>query len=174
MALLSFSRLSLPFSLTRHIWFPMTVLVSVLCLTVGTLWYQGLNWGIDFTGGILLEVHFSSPPNLEQVRRIAQHPDNFGKESSIQQYGNGDTKKPIILIRAAEKTIDLPGIQERFRRELKDPVVFEKYDRVGAKLGKELMHASMWALVLALLGIGIYIWIRFDWMFCIASWVSLA
>ena len=174
MAILSFSRVSLPFSLTRHIWFPLTVLASVLCFSVATLWYQGLNWGIDFKGGISLEVHFSGPANLEHVRRITQHPDNFGKESSIQQYGHNDTQKTVILIRAAEKKIDLLEVQERFRRELKDHVTFEKYERVGAKLGKELMQASIWALVLALLGIGIYIWIRFDWMFCIASWVSLA
>ncbi|PPE03125.1 protein translocase subunit SecF [Holospora curviuscula] len=172
MALFSFSRLSLPFSLTRHIWFSMTLLIGVFCFTAGTLWYKGLNWGIDFKGGILLEVRFFRPPHLAQLRRIVQHPDNFGKESTVQQYG--DTKKHMVLIRAADKKVDLTRIQKRFQEELKDSVVFEKYDRIGAKLGKELMQASLWALIFALLGIGLYVWIRFDWMFSLATWISLA
>ncbi|GAJ46531.1 protein translocase subunit SecF [Holospora elegans E1] len=101
MALFSFSRLSLPFSLTRHLWFPITLLLSVMILMMGSLLYKGLNWGIDFKGGILLEVRFSRLPDLEKVRRFVQQSDNFGKEATIQQYG--DAKRPMILIRAAEK-----------------------------------------------------------------------
>ncbi|ETZ04516.1 protein translocase subunit SecF [Holospora undulata HU1] len=172
MALFSFSRLSLPFSLTRHLWFPITLLLSVMILMMGSLLYKGLNWGIDFKGGILLEVRFSRLPDLEKVRRFVQQSDNFGKEATIQQYG--DAKRPMILIRAAEKKIDIPSIQKRFQTALKDSVVFEKYDHVGAKLGKELMKASTWALLFALFGIGGYIWIRFDWMFSVASWIALA
>ncbi|ETZ07531.1 protein translocase subunit SecF [Holospora obtusa F1] len=172
MALFSFSRLSLPFSLTKHIWVPITLLLSVMIFMMGSLWYKGVNWGIDFKGGIVLEARFSRVPHLDEVRRFVQHPDNFGEESTIQQYG--DKTKPTILIRAAEKKIDLPGIQKRFQKMSGDTVVFDKYNRIGAKLGKELMKSSTWALLFALLGIGIYIWIRFDWMFSIASWIALA
>ena len=169
MAYLSFSRISLPFSVTKYAWLFVSTLITVVFLALTLTLVKGPKWGVDFQGGIVLEMRFDKKPDMNVLRTIAEK--KLGKHTTVQEASNA--KEPKVLLRAQEQKLVLPKIQEDFESALHTKATIEKVDIVGAKLGKALMTTSIWALLLAVLGIGLYVWVRFDWRFSIAGWAAL-
>jgi preprotein translocase subunit SecF len=168
MAYISFSRVSLPFSLTKHAWLFLSALVMIVLLAFSLTILKGPKWGIDFEGGLVLEMRFRDKPDMNQLRSVAEK--SLGAHTTLQE--TSGIKESSVLLRTQEQKI-LPGIRQHFESALKNKVTIEKLDIVGAKLGKALMTSSLWALLFAILGIGFYVWVRFDWRFSIAGWASL-
>ncbi len=137
---------------------------------IGLSFTQGLNFGVDFRGGILMEVRTSAPADIGQLRdRVS----GLGiGEVTLQEFGEptdvliniakqeGDEAEQIAAIEAVKEALG-PGIEIR-RQEF-----------VGPKIGDELKEAGLLATVLALLAIGFYIWFRFEWQFGVAALVAL-
>jgi preprotein translocase subunit SecF len=169
MAYFSFSRVSLPFSLTKHAWLFFSALVMIVLLAFSLTMLKGPKWGIDFEGGVVLEMRFRDKPDMNQLRGVAEK--RLGAHTTLQE--TSGTKESSVLLRTQEQKIFAPVIQQHFESALKNKVTIEKLDIVGAKLGKALMTSSLWALFFAILGIGFYVWMRFDWRFSIAGWASL-
>ncbi len=132
---------------------------------------QGLNLGVDFRGGILIEIQTREPADLGDLRRRL---GGLGLgEVTLQEFGNetdvlinvrrqeGDEKAQIKAIEAVKT--ELGGLVEEYRR----------VEFVGPKVGDELKQAGALATILALAGIGIYIWFRFEWQFAAAALVAL-
>ena len=132
---------------------------------------QGLNLGVDFRGGILIEVETKEPADLSALRRrlgglgLGQVTlQEFGAANDILinvERQDGDEKQQIKAIEAVKA--ELGGLVAEYRR----------VEFVGPKVGSELKQAGLIATVLALLGIGLYIWFRFEWQFAAAALTAL-
>lgn len=136
--------------------------------------YRGLNLGVDFVGGQLVRVTFPQPVNVEELRSKvdAMH---LG-EASIQEFGSaktvqirlpkpsgGDAAANIVAGRVkTEVERDYPGAR------------IDSVDTVSGKVSEELADNSAIAIGLAMLGIAIYIWMRFEWQFGVGALLTLA
>ncbi len=149
-------------------------LVFSACLIAASLavfLVNGLNLGVDFRGGIMIEVQTHEPADLADLRsRLGRLGlgevtlQEFGTDTDVLinvQRQEGDEKAQIKAIDAVKA--ELGGLAAEYRR----------VEFVGPKVGGELKQAGLTATVLALLGIGIYIWFRFEWQFAAAALVAL-
>jgi SecD/SecF fusion protein len=141
--------------------------------SVALFFAPGLNYGIDFKGGIQIQAALSSPVALQQVRGSL---DRLGLgEVSLQEFG--DSGK--LLIRAerqpggeGEQTAALEKMRGAMRT-LDKGVVFESSEVVGPRVSGELASAGALAVFLASLAMLAYIWIRFEWHFAVGAIATL-
>jgi preprotein translocase subunit SecF len=131
---------------------------------------QGLNYGIDFVGGTLLQVRVSPGPAHLALMRHKLDALHLG-EPSLQEFGSPND----VLIRLPRQ----PGgdaAQERAieaaKQALGPGVDYRRTEVVGPSIGSELIRAGVIATVLALLAIAVYIWFRFEWQFGVGGMVS--
>ena len=138
--------------------------------SVGLFLTQGLNFGVDFRGGILLEVRTQGPADLGALR------DRFAGldlgEVSLQQFGEPTDVLINIRRQEGDEKAQLAAVQVA-RDALGDSVEIRRQEFVGPKVGDELKRAGLLATVLALAGIGLYIWFRFEWYFSVAALIAL-
>ncbi len=130
---------------------------------------DGLNYGIDFKGGILLEARTEGPADLAALRNSLDQL-GFG-EVALQTFG-GDNH---ILIRIEEQAGGEEGQQQAIAkiREVMGPSVqFDRVEVVGPQVSDELFWSGMYALGASILAIVVYIWFRFEWQFGVAAVLS--
>jgi preprotein translocase SecF subunit len=135
---------------------------------------RGLSYGIDFTGGTLIEVAVKETPDLANLREELNNLE-LG-EISLQEFGNANT----LLIRVPGQGED-PAVQkaaiEKVRGTIDEDYADADYRRVefvGPQVGEELKKKGFYAVVFALLGIMAYVWARFEWQFGLAALISIA
>ncbi len=148
--------------------------ISALLL-FGSLFYaiqHGLNFGIDFTGGTLIEIKVKS-----EKADIAAMREDLGKLNiggvSIQEFGSPQD----VLIRIPQQDRDekqQKQVMEKVKDTLGNEVEYRRVEFVGPQVGSELIEAGTKALLYSLIGILIYIWIRFEWQFGVAAVIALA
>jgi preprotein translocase subunit SecF len=131
---------------------------------------QGLNYGIDFVGGTLLQVRVTPGPADLAAMRQRLDALHLG-EASLQGFGSPSD----ILIRLPRQ----PGgdaAQERAvaaaKQALGPGIDYRRIEVVGPSIGSELIRAGVIATVLALLAIAVYIWFRFEWQFGVGGMIS--
>ena len=132
---------------------------------------QGLNLGVDFRGGILIEIQTREPADLGDLRRRL---GGLGLgEVTLQEFGNETDVLINVRRQEGDEKAQIKAIQA-VKTELGDLVVeYRRVEFVGPKVGDELKQAGALATILALTGIGIYIWFRFEWQFAAAALVAL-
>lgn len=145
---------------------------SVLLVIASIVLYlvQGLNYGVDFTGGALIEVRTEGPADVGAMR--AQLADMEVGEATLQTFGAEDT----VLIRlqaSSEVEGEDAAVTAAVQQALGDDVELRRVEFVGPKVGGELREAAIWAVGLALAGILVYVWFRFEWQFGVAGVVAL-
>ena len=134
------------------------------------IFFKGLNYGIDFKGGTLIELRASST-GASEIRTALNKMDlgdvnvkNFGQE--------GD-----YLIKVEQKENDgnkiIPQIKENLSENLKTEINFRRVENVGPKVSSELLQSGIIAISLSLAAMLFYIWIRFEWQFSIGSIIAL-
>jgi len=152
----------------RRFSFPLSAVLSILAITL--YFTHGLNFGIDFRGGTLLEVQTKAGP-----ADIAAMRGTLGKldlgEVQLQQFGSPSD----VLIRIAEQ----PGGDEaqqvavgKVRAALGDAVEYRRVEVVGPRVSSELLAYGMLGLMFAILGILIYLWFRFEWQFALGAMIA--
>jgi len=145
--------------------------IALIIFAVGSFLVQGLNFGIDFRGGILIEIKTEGPADVAQLRSTVGGL-NLG-EVQVQEFGAPDD----VLIRVqqqdgAEKE-QLAAI-ETIKAALGDIVTeYRRTEFVGPTVGAELIQSAIWAVVLAIGAILIYIWFRFEWQFGVGAVIAL-
>jgi preprotein translocase subunit SecF len=143
------------------------VLVSVLSLAV-----RGLNFGIDFTGGTLVEVQYPAPVELPQVQAaLAGH----GLEGAVVQYFG--TRSEVLVRIPAGMAGSTGELSTRVLEALAaggEGVKLQRVEFVGPQVGDELVTNAALALLYAVLAIGAYVAFRFEYRFAIGAIVSLA
>ncbi|NLI95944.1 MAG: protein translocase subunit SecF [Synergistaceae bacterium] len=129
--------------------------------------FRGLNLGIDYTGGTLLQVEFPAAVSVGQVREAL---GTVGQEQAvIQSYSD---RGMIIRLKAGEETVGQKA-REVLREKFGEIQVL-RLEKVGPVVGRELTRGALIALCLALLGILIYVSVRFQFRFAAVSVIALA
>ncbi len=132
---------------------------------------QGLNFGVDFRGGILIEVRTNGPADLPDLRSRLNNLDIGGV--TLQEFG-APTDVLINVQRQEGAEAEQLAVIELVKAELGDVVAeYRRTEFVGPKVGDELRQAGILATVLALTAIGLYIWFRFEWQFAVAALIAL-
>ncbi len=133
---------------------------------------NGLNFGIDFTGGTLVEVRTDGPADIADLRARFSGL-NLGSVA-IQEFGAEDE----VLIRIPEQENAAEDGQAQLmgvvRGAIDDTVLeYRRVEYVGPQVGEELIQSGLQAVIFSLLGIMLYIWVRFEWPFGVAAVMSL-
>ena len=163
-----FKKRELKIDFMRQRMFGYILSAVLLVVSVFSLSTRGLNYGIDFEGGILIEASADRVIDLEDTRSKL----SFLRDLSIQTAG---TEGTTILIQAQPEADENPNkLVEKIKTTLGSGFQYSQVEVVGPTVGDELKTKSLWASVLALLAISIYIWFRFEWPFAIGCLVSLA
>jgi len=139
------------------------LIVSALACVLSVAFYlgKGLNFGIDFRGGILLEIRTEGPADIGQLRARL---NGLGLgEIQLQEFGQ--VSDVLIRIERQEgDTKDQLKAVEIVKGSLGGTVEFRRVEFVGPKVSGELITAGVTAVLLALLAMMVYIWFRFEWL----------
>ena len=133
--------------------------------------FKGLNYGIDFKGGTLIELRTDKSIDTSLIRESLKTM-NLG-DVNVKRFG----KKGDYLIKVEQKNTSNSSLIPEIKKNLKDylnaEVDFRRVENVGPKVSSELMHSSVIAISLALAAMLFYIWVRFEWQFSIGSIIAL-
>ena len=145
--------------------------VTILIIALGLIMGKGFNYGIDFAGGTLIQVQYEGKAPIEKVRD-AISTDKSYEGATVTFFGGDD--EVVIKTKMSSKNLG-EDVGDKVRSLLKDTGEFEvrRVDMVGAKVGSELREQGLMAMVLAIIGILIYVSFRFEWRFAVASVMAL-
>ena len=148
----------------------MALSALLIVVSIGSLATQGLNLGLDFTGGTLLEVEYQQPENLDKITRIL---DGAGyKDVTVQNFGS----ETDVLVRMSEAFRDDLGneVLDVLQQQAEgNPIVLKRSEFVGANVGEELRDQGGLALLLALFIVMVYVAARFQFKFSVGAVAAL-
>lgn len=152
----------------------MGLIVSAILSTASVVmfFYPGLTLGIDFSGGVVMEVRTPGPANFSDIR--AALADVHGGAQGVQRFGADNDV--LIRLGAQPTAKDTQAAEQRVHAALEKAVpgiVILRTDAVGASVSKELFRNGLLALGISLLMILVYIWFRFEWQFAVGAVVTL-
>ena len=142
------------------------VVLSVICIAL-----KGFNFGIDFSGGILMEIKSENPINVDELRTTLNKLDI--DDLNLQSMGDDGTE---MVIRAQAKTLDEKAqmaIVNEIKSTLGNDYEYRRIELVGPQVGGELKKDGIIASVIAILAITIYVWFRFEWQFALGAIIGL-
>jgi preprotein translocase subunit SecF len=145
-----------------------TVLVVLSFLS---MYYKGFNFGIDFSGGVLMEIKSEKPINVEEIRSKLSVLNL--DELNLQTIGETGNE---LMIRAQADNANEEAQRKSIvdiKKILGSEYEYRRVDSVGPQVGDELKTAGIVASVLAMIAIAIYIWVRFEWQFALGALVGL-
>ncbi|HEC1873559.1 TPA: protein translocase subunit SecF [Campylobacter jejuni] len=134
------------------------------------LWDRGLQYGIDFSGGTLVQLKYENVAPIAQIREILENQGTF-QNLSVTEFGSNEE----VTIRFLGSNDNVSNdIGEHISTLLKDTGKFEvrRADVVGPKVGDELRNKGLMAIAVSLIAILIYIALRFEWRFALAAIIS--
>jgi preprotein translocase subunit SecF len=152
----------------RRISFPLSALLSVLAVVL--YFTHGLNFGIDFRGGTLMEVQAKSGQADLAKMRATLAGLSLG-EFQLQQFGG----PADVLIRISQQPGGEAAQQaalQKVRAALGDEVEYRRVEVVGPRVSGELLSYGMLGLIFAIFGILIYLWFRFEWQFALGAMIA--
>ncbi len=147
--------------------------ILMICGAIFTLSTNWLNWGLDFTGGTLIEVGFEHPANLEEIRG-ALEAEGFG-DATVQNFGS--SRDVMVRLRPRD---DVAGeaLGNQILRALEqgtgENVEMRRIEFVGPNVGDELAEAGGMAIIVSLICILLYVSVRFEWRLAAGAVMALA
>ncbi|HEU4959427.1 MAG TPA: protein translocase subunit SecF [Sphingomonas sp.] len=156
----------------RYIAFAVTTLLTIGALAL--VFARGLNMGVDFEGGLMIEEHFQTAPRLDELRSTV---DALGVgDASLQPFGD----PTVISIRLPQPPGTDEGRTNAVVKKVEQAIAakfpgaqFAKYDTVSGKVSGELVHRGVMAVLVAILAIGLFAIFRFEWQFGISTVVAI-
>ncbi len=146
--------------------------VILILLSLGSLAVRGLEFGIDFTGGTLIEVGYPEAVELQQVRGALSQAGFEG--AVVQHFG---TSRDVLVRIAPRADIEKAELSSKVLRTLNDAAGVDldmrRVEFVGPQIGEELTEQGGLAMIIALGGILIYVSLRFQWRFAVGSVAAL-
>jgi len=156
----------------RVVAFVLTALLTIAAVAAFSV--RGLNLGVDFVGGLMIEAKFTSPPSLDAVRTNI---DRLGVgQGSLQQFGDPNSVSIRLPTPASTDEGATNAVVNKVSaslRKLYPGVTFPRYDTVSGKVSDELIRKGLLAVVLAVLGIAIFSWFRYEWQFGVSTFVAI-
>ena len=147
----------------------LSLILIVVSLTL--LLFKGLNYGVDFKGGTLIEIR--ADKNLSNISLIR---DSFNQMSlgdvSVKNFGN----ETDYIVKFEKQNSDDPKFIDNIKKKLSSSigdVEFRRVENVGPKVSAELLKSGIIAIALSLAAMLIYIWIRFEWQFSLGAILAL-
>ena len=149
----------------------LVISLSLVIASFAVLATKGLNYGIDFAGGTVIQVKYDTAAPINDMRALISTNELF-EGASISEFGSPD--EVVIRVRTSSSSVT-SDMGDVAREALKGSGNFEirRVDIVGPKVGDELREKGIMAMVLAIIGILIYVSFRFEWRFALASVVAL-
>ena len=155
---MSYGRLTTTISL-------ITFIIAIIFLSI-----RGLNLGVDFTGGTLMEVSYSHPADIDKIRKVMDTIDL--KDTTVQNFG---TSKDVLIRLPIRQDLSIAQLSEKVSRALiesdKDTKI-QRVESVGSQVGEELYANGALALLLVCFGIIAYLALRFEWRFAVAAIIA--
>jgi len=145
--------------------------VVIFILSILFISFKGLNYGIDFKGGTLIELRVENNIDASSIRESLNSMD-LG-DINVKKFGKeGDY---LIKVEQKEKNNSnlIPEIKSKLKDYLNTDVDFRRVENVGPKVSSELLESSIIAISLALTAMLFYIWVRFEWQFSLGSIIAL-
>ena len=142
---------------------------TLIVLSLVLLFFKGLNYGVDFKGGTLIEIR-TSEANITNLR------DSFNQlnlgDVSVKNFGNDND----FIVKFEKQNSNDPefisNIQSKLSSSFKD-IDFRRVENVGPKVSSELLKSGVIAIILSLAAMLLYIWIRFEWQFSLGAIMAL-
>ena len=167
---MEFFRIKHDIPFMRHALVFNVISVITFIIAVGSLATKGLNFGVDFTGGTVMEVHYAQAPDVNRIR------DTMGKigfpDASVQNFG---TSLDVLIRLPVKPGLTSAKLSEIVRYELrKEDATAEvrRVEFVGPQVGKELVENGGLALLFVSIGIVAYLAMRFEWKFGLAAIIA--
>lgn len=155
----------------RKIWYAISLLVilpGIFCMII-----KGFNFGIDFTGGTIIELRFEAPVGIQNVREVMKSYDLDNSTIQLSGEAANVTEARDVMIR----TVDLEEAERKaVMASLKDTLgnyVVLREEKVGATMGAELLLNALWATLLSWVLIVVYVSFRFEFKFGLAAVLAL-
>ncbi len=145
---------------------------ALMLASFAGLWMKGLNFGIDFTGGTLIEVSYQSPVELPKMR---QDLANAGFDDAVaQHFGSAEDVLIRIAPRDGMNSAQLSNqVMDALRATSDETIDLRRVEFVGPQVGDELTEDGALAVLYALFGVLIYVALRFEWRFSVGSVAAL-
>jgi preprotein translocase subunit SecF len=142
----------------------------IFCSSVGVFLTKGLNLGVDFKGGTVIEMKLPEPYSSEKIRKSLLK-INLG-DVSVKEFGS--EKEFLATIEKKGENNDFVGsIKKHLEKDLNKKFDFRRVEVVGSKISKELTKDGIYSVFLALFLMLLYIWFRFEWQFSLGSILAL-
>ncbi len=139
-------------------------------LSILLFYVKGLNLGVDFKGGTVIEMKFDQPNNSEEIRKSLLKID-LG-DVKVKEFGSN--KEFLATIEQKGKNNDfVNSIKIQLEKDLNIKIDFRRVEVVGSKVSKELTIDGIYSVIIALTLMLIYIWFRFEWQFSLGSIIAL-
>ena len=167
--MLSIYEKNIPFIQKYNIF--LTLSIFLISISLFSFYTKGLNLGIDFKGGTVIEMQFTSDFSAEKIRAVLLK-KNLG-DVKVKEFGDNATFLAILEKKSGESDF-IPGIKNYLEKELNQKINFRRVELVGAKISKELTKSGTYAVLIALALMLFYIWIRFEWQFSFGSILALS
>jgi len=143
---------------------------SMMLLSVVLLFTRGLNLGIDFTGGLLMEIKTPAAVHIEEVRHALSKLSTG--TPTIQEFGESS-----VMIKIPGREAD-QATQKKLYEDVKNllgaDVEYRRVEYVGPQVGRELIMVGVKAFIYSMIGILAYLWFRFEWQFGVTGVIALA
>jgi preprotein translocase subunit SecF len=144
------------------------VLAALIAISLGAIIFRGLVLGLDFTGGTLIEVSYSTPVELADIREQLSQ-GGFG-DAVVQHFGSPRDVMVRLAPRPGEDNAQLSNrVLAVLQESSTDSVDMRRAEHVGAQIGEELTEQGGLAMLFALIGILIYVAMRFEWRFALGA-----
>ncbi|AKO45818.1 protein translocase subunit SecF [[Haemophilus] ducreyi] len=158
----------IPFMKYRYFGFLFSFIVTGLCIF--SIVTKGFNWGLDFTGGTVIETTFSQPVNLAEIRTLLKQ---NGYESALVQT-TGSQKELMIRLPASAGDMSLGNkIMDLVHRDLDANAIIKSVEFVGPNVGEELTQGAIWATLATLGMLLLYVGTRFEIRLAIGGILAL-
>ncbi|MGB1086358.1 MAG: protein translocase subunit SecF [Methylophilaceae bacterium] len=144
--------------------------ISTFVLAISFLSLKGLNLGVDFTGGTIMEVKYAEQANIQSIRDTLATIDL--QDAQVQNFG---TARDVLIRLPLRSDLSIADLSEKVLASLKeknDAVEIMRVESVGAQIGEELYEDGALAILFVCLGIVLYLSFRFEWRFAIAAIVA--
>ena len=148
------------------------VSASLIILSILVLLFKGLNLGVDFKGGTLIEIRpENSKVDISEIRQSFMKM-NLG-DVNVKKFGKEDDYLVKIEAKKSNDENFIQTINKKLSSDLGSEINFRRVENVGPKVSSELLKSGLLAISLSLAAMLFYIWIRFEWQFSVGAFVAL-
>jgi len=143
---------------------------TAFILAVFFLVIRGLNLGVDFTGGTMMEISYPKAANIDDIRQTLQ--DINLEDAQVQNFG---TEEDVLIRLPIRKDLSIAEISEKVANALRlsnKSMEIKRVESVGSQVGDELYEKGALAILFVFIGIMLYLTLRFEWRFAIAAIIA--